>query len=47
VKYELLAGGEFSHCGVDALQLFKSASGWLVVQVADTQRRQGCWHKPP
>jgi hypothetical protein len=46
VKYEFLAGNEFSHCGVDAFQLFKGASGWKIFSVADTQRRDNCWHKP-
>jgi hypothetical protein len=45
VKYEFLVGGEFSHCGVDAFQLFKGAEGWKIFQVADTQRRESCWHK--
>ena len=42
VRYELLVDGELSHCGVDAFQLFKSAAGWKIFQVADTQRREGC-----
>ena len=46
LKYEFVAGGQFSHCGVDAFQLFKSAAGWRIFQVADTQRRENCWHKP-
>ena len=46
VKYEFLAGGQFSHCGVDAFQLFKSPTGWKIFQVSDTQRRDACWHKP-
>lgn len=46
VKYEFVAGGEFSHCGVDAFQLFKSATGWKIFHVADTQRREDCWHQP-
>ena len=46
VKYEFVAGGQFSHCGVDAFQLFKSPTGWKIFQVADTQRRENCWHKP-
>lgn len=46
LKYEFVAGGEFSHCGVDAFQLFKSPVGWRIFQVADTQRRENCWHKP-
>jgi hypothetical protein len=46
VKYEFVAGGRFSHCGVDAFQLFKSPTGWKIFQVADTQRRENCWHRP-
>jgi len=46
LKYEFVAGGQFSHCGVDAFQLFKSPAGWRIFQVADTQRRENCWHKP-
>ncbi|HXF95658.1 MAG TPA: nuclear transport factor 2 family protein [Gemmatimonadales bacterium] len=46
VKYEFLAGGRFSHCGVDAFQLFRSSTGWKIVHLADTQRRENCWHKP-
>lgn len=46
LKYELVAGGQFSHCGVDAFQLFKSTAGWRIFQMADTQRRENCWHKP-
>ena len=46
VKYEFAAGGRFSHCGVDAFQLFRSPVGWRIFHVADTQRRENCWHKP-
>ena len=46
VKYEFLAGGQFSHCGVDAFQLFKSPTGWKIFQVTDTRRSDNCWHKP-
>jgi hypothetical protein len=31
---------------VDAFQLFKGPAGWRIFQVADTQRRENCWHKP-
>lgn len=46
VKYVFLAGGEFSHCGVDGFQLFKSAEGWKIFQIADTRRRADCWEPP-
>jgi hypothetical protein len=46
VKYEFVAGGQFSHCGVDAFHLFKGPTGWRIFQVTDTQRRENCWHRP-
>lgn len=46
VKYALYVGGEFSHCGVDAFQLFKAADGWKIFQVTDTRRRSDCWEPP-
>lgn len=46
VKYEFVAGGEFSHCGVDAFQLFKGTDGWKIFHIADTQRRENCWRAP-
>ena len=41
-KYAFYAGEQFSHCGVDAFQLFKSAEGWRIFHIADTRRREGC-----
>jgi ketosteroid isomerase-like protein len=46
VRYAFFVDGEFSHCGVDAFQLFRSADGWKIFHVADTQRREGC-EMPP
>jgi len=40
--YDLLVDGVFSHCGVDAFQLVRTARGWRILQVADTRRREGC-----
>lgn len=40
--YAFYAGEQFSHCGVDAFQLFRSADGWKIFHVADTRRREGC-----
>lgn len=42
MEYAFYAGDEFSHCGVDAFQLFKGEDGWKVFHVADTRRREGC-----
>ena len=41
-KYAFYAGKQFSHCGVDAFQLFKSADGWKIIQLADTRQKEGC-----
>lgn len=46
VKYALYVGGDFSHCGVDAFQLFKAEAGWKIFQIADTRRRADCWEPP-
>lgn len=42
VPYAFYLGDEFSHCGVDAFQLFDGAEGWKIFQIADTRRREGC-----
>ena len=46
-EYDLHAGGRFSHCGVDAFHLARTESGWKIVHVTDTQRREGCPARPP
>ncbi|HEX6052178.1 MAG TPA: nuclear transport factor 2 family protein [Gemmatimonadaceae bacterium] len=42
VKYDFHLGEKFSHCGIDAFQLAKTAGGWKITQLADTQRQTGC-----
>jgi hypothetical protein len=42
VDYSFYAGESFSHCGIDAFQLFKSAEGWKIFQLTDTRRTTGC-----
>lgn len=39
--YAFYVGNRFSHCGVDAFHLSRSADGWKIFHIADT-RRQGC-----
>src|SRR2546425_9720329 len=46
VKYEFVAGGQVSHCGVDAFQLFKGPTGWKIFKVADTHRREDSGDRP-
>lgn len=38
--YAFYLGERFSHCGVDAFQLFRSDAGWKIFHVADTRRRE-------
>lgn len=40
--YEFYAGEKFSHCGVNAFQLFKSDKGWKIIHIVDTRRKEGC-----
>jgi hypothetical protein len=42
MNYAFFAGDTFSHCGVDAFQLFKGADGWKIFHIADTRRREAC-----
>ena len=41
-KYAFYAGKQFSHCGVDAFQLFKTSEGWKIIQITDTRQKEGC-----
>ena len=46
-KYDVLIGGDFSHCGIDAFQLFDLDGAWRIVHLADTQRTgPDCWRYP-
>ena len=40
--YSLYVDDRFSHCGVDAFQLVRTADGWKITQVTDTRRTQDC-----
>lgn len=42
VSYTFHAGDQFSHCGVDSIQLARTPMGWKIVSLADTRRREGC-----
>ncbi|HEX9164582.1 MAG TPA: VOC family protein, partial [Gemmatimonadales bacterium] len=42
VEYDFLVNGAVSHCGVDSYQLVRTADGWRILQIVDTQRRTGC-----
>jgi hypothetical protein len=41
--YAFYSGDTFSHCGVDAFQLFRDRYGaWKIFHLADTRRKTGC-----
>jgi hypothetical protein len=42
-EYDFHFGTQFSHCGVDAVQLLKLPErGWVIVSIADTYVKDGC-----
>lgn len=46
-RYAFYLGKTFSHCGVDAFQLFKGADGqWKIFSLADTRQKEGCQVPP-
>ena len=44
--YDFWANGQFSHCGVDAIQLLRTADGWKITSITDTFQREGCPQRP-
>lgn len=40
--YQFYRGQNFSHCGVNSFQLAKMRSGWKIIYLVDTRRREGC-----
>lgn len=45
-EYELWVGDRFSHCGVDAMILGRTAEGWKFLTIADTRKQDGCKQTP-
>jgi hypothetical protein len=46
-EYDFHFGTTFSHCGVDAVQLLRTAAGWKIVSIADTYETEGCARRTP
>ncbi len=44
--YAFFVDTTFSHCGVDAFQLFKGNDGWKIISLSDTRRRSDCLTDP-
>lgn len=40
--YEFYYNGNFSHCGANSFQLFKSSKGWKIIYLVDMRRRGSC-----
>lgn len=40
--YHFYVNGNFSHCGVNSFQLVKMDSGWKIVYIIDTRRKESC-----
>ena len=45
--YDVHFGTQFSHCGVDAFQLLRTAEGWRIAGLADTYETSGCPERAP
>jgi hypothetical protein len=41
-EYSFYIGETFSHCGVDAFQLVRENSKWLIINLMDTRRKEDC-----
>ena len=40
--YNFYYKGKFSHCGVDSFQLLRTQSGWKILYIIDTRRKEPC-----
>lgn len=40
--YRFYARGAFSHCGVNLIQLVRSAGRWQILAITDTRRKEPC-----
>ena len=45
-KYAFYLGEDFSHCGEESFQMYKSDTGWQITQLVDTSRREDCFYPP-
>ncbi len=41
--YDFHSGGVFSHCGVDAFHMVRTANGWKIAQISYTRRIENCY----
>jgi hypothetical protein len=41
-EYQVRVAGAVSHCGYDAFQMVRRPTGWKILSIADSFRREGC-----
>ncbi|MBL8984603.1 MAG: nuclear transport factor 2 family protein [Gemmatimonadetes bacterium] len=41
-EYQVRANGAVTHCGYDAFHLVRRPTGWKILSIADSFRREGC-----
>lgn len=42
MEYQFYYNGEFSHCGVNSMNLVQTSEGWKIFSIVDTRRTQDC-----
>lgn len=42
MNYSFYRGETFSHCGVNTMNLIRTADGWKIFSITDTRRAEGC-----
>ena len=42
MNYSFYIDDTFSHCGVNAIQFFKSSDGWKITDITDSRRKEKC-----
>lgn len=47
MDYAFYRSEQFSHCGANAFQFFRTQEGWRIIQITDTRRREGCPEQQP
>jgi hypothetical protein len=41
-EYEFWSDGKFNHCGIDSVNLLKTAEGWKIASIVFTTETTGC-----
>ena len=42
MDYRFYFNGEFSHCGVNTMNLIQTGAGWKIFSIVDTRRNKAC-----